>query len=268
MFAYNQFKFCLSIIDKQNVYIQKQLTLVENNACIWICKPKQYSKIKLIQKVLRCFRSILLLSTMNQFTYFQLHWFFWWLIIPKIVNAYKCNYCTKITVCTFNVVCKSINTVNLCVPVNIFWYKSLHCLQTFIIRNSSQTSTLALSAQFPERSRANVDHYLIQHSDRGFRVQGSLHYFASIFHLLDHYHHWTDELPCPLLLPPTIRRATTLQELTSLSYLGQGQWRTNTKCTHNWKIDSNLSFIYVFISFWINLWSYMGMLFCRFLDIL
>lgn len=204
MFACNQL-FCLSIIDKQNVYIQRQLTLVENNACIWICKPNQYSKIKLIHKVLRCFRSILLLSIMYQFTYFQLHCFFWWLFTPKI----------HIVV--------SINTVN------IFWYKTFHCLQTFIIRNSSQTSTLALSAQFPEKSRANVDHYLIQHSERGFRVQGSLHYFASIFHLLDHYHHWTDELPCPLLLPPTIRRATTLQELTSLSYLGQGQWRTSTK---------------------------------------
>lgn len=101
-------------------------------------------------------------------------------------------------------------------------YLSNPYFQTFIIRNSSQPSTLALSVQFPEKNRPNVDHYLIQHSERGFKVQGSLHYFTSIFHLLDHYHHWTDELPCPLLLPPTIRRASTLQELTSLSYLGQG----------------------------------------------
>lgn len=111
---------------------------------------------------------------------------------------------------------------------------------TFIIRNSSQTSTLALSAQFPEKSRANVDHYLIQHSERGFRVQGSLHYFASIFHLLDHYHHWTDELPCPLLLPPTIRRATTLQELTSLSYLGQDFW-TSYKFDRGSRMDLSMS---------------------------
>ncbi|XP_061172752.1 uncharacterized protein LOC133182059 [Saccostrea echinata] len=111
---------------------------------------------------------------------------------------------------------------------------------TFIIRNSSQSNTIALSAQFPEKDRANVDHYLIQHSEKGFRIQGSLHYFASIFHLLDHYHHWTDELPCPLLLPPTIRRAKTLQELTSLSYLGQDFW-TSYKFDRGSQMDLSLN---------------------------
>ncbi|KAK3093565.1 hypothetical protein FSP39_017349, partial [Pinctada imbricata] len=95
---------------------------------------------------------------------------------------------------------------------------------TFIIRNSSQPSTMALSAQFPEKGRANVDHYLIQHTDQGYRVQGSLHYFNSIPNLIVYYHENTEELPYRLLLPPTIRRAKTLQELTSLSYLGQDFW--------------------------------------------
>ena len=81
---------------------------------------------------------------------------------------------------------------------------------------------MALSAHFPENGQPNVDHYLIQHSDLGYRVQGSLHFFKSIPDLLVHYHDNAEELPCRLVLPPTIRRARTLQELTSLSYLGQG----------------------------------------------
>lgn len=95
---------------------------------------------------------------------------------------------------------------------------------TFIIRNSSQPNTYALSAQFPTRSGANVDHYLIENIRDGYRVQGSSHIFSDITKLVAFYHENLEELPHRLVLPPTIRRAKTLQELTSLSLLGQDFW--------------------------------------------
>ncbi|CAG2232863.1 RIN2_3 [Mytilus edulis] len=95
---------------------------------------------------------------------------------------------------------------------------------TFIIRNSSQPNTYALSAQFPTRSGANVDHYLIENIRDGYRVQGSSHIFSDLTKLVAFYHENLEELPHRLVLPPTIRRAKTLQELTSLSLLGQDFW--------------------------------------------
>lgn len=95
---------------------------------------------------------------------------------------------------------------------------------TFIIRNSSQSDTYALSAQFPNGSGANVDHYLIEKKENGYRVQGSNHIFSDITKLVAFYHENLEELPHRLVLPPTIRRAKTLQELTSLSLLGQDFW--------------------------------------------
>ncbi|XP_056021245.1 uncharacterized protein LOC130054716 isoform X3 [Ostrea edulis] len=171
--------------------------------------------------------------------------------IPSIINESEVNLPIR-TCSETNLEQRHISFHERLTKTHPIWYLpdigrsgAVHLLKdrepgTFIIRNSSQTSTLALSAQFPEKNRANVDHYLIQHSDKGFRIQGSLHYFASIFHLLDHYHHWTDELPCPLLLPPTIRRAKTLQELTSLSYLGQDFW-TSYKFDRGSQMDLSLN---------------------------
>jgi hypothetical protein len=59
---------------------------------------------------------------------------------------------------------------------------------TTIIRNSSQADTCALSAQFPTRSGANVDHYLIEKNKGGYRVQGSSHIFSDITKLVAFYH--------------------------------------------------------------------------------
>ncbi|XP_021359984.1 uncharacterized protein LOC110454668 isoform X2 [Mizuhopecten yessoensis] len=94
----------------------------------------------------------------------------------------------------------------------------------FIIRKSSQPPTLALSVQFPEKGVANVDHYLIMSTEDGFQLQGSHHYFCNVANLLAFYHQNMEELPRVLTLPPTIMRAGTLQELNSLSYLGQDFW--------------------------------------------
>ncbi|XP_022332135.2 protein sprint-like isoform X3 [Crassostrea virginica] len=171
--------------------------------------------------------------------------------IPNIINESEVNGPVR-TCSETNLEQRHISFQERLTKTHAIWYLpdigrsgAVHLLKdrepgTFIIRNSSQPSTLALSVQFPEKNRPNVDHYLIQHSERGFKVQGSLHYFTSIFHLLDHYHHWTDELPCPLLLPPTIRRASTLQELTSLSYLGQDFW-TSYKFDRGSQMDLSMN---------------------------
>jgi hypothetical protein len=57
----------------------------------------------------------------------------------------------------------------------------------FLIRKSSQTTSLALSVQNRLSDRANVDHYLIETSDYGIRLQGSAHFFHSIPSLIAHY---------------------------------------------------------------------------------
>ena len=66
--------------------------------------------------------------------------------------------------------------------------KTLSLFQTFIIRNSSQPNTYALSAQFPTKDGANVDHYLIENINDGYRVQGSSHVFSDITKLVAFYH--------------------------------------------------------------------------------
>ena len=61
------------------------------------------------------------------------------------------------------------------------------CVQVFIVRKSSQPMSLALSVQNRLSDRANVDHYLIEATDYGMRLQGSAHYFHSIPSLIAHY---------------------------------------------------------------------------------
>ncbi|KAJ8308479.1 hypothetical protein KUTeg_013353 [Tegillarca granosa] len=98
---------------------------------------------------------------------------------------------------------------------------------TFIVRNSSQPNTMALSVQFPENGQQNVDHYLIESTPDGFRLNGSLHFFKAIPELLAYYCENIDELPHKLLPLPAIRNARTLQELVSLSHLGQDLWTSS-----------------------------------------
>ncbi|KAJ8308646.1 hypothetical protein KUTeg_013520 [Tegillarca granosa] len=63
----------------------------------------------------------------------------------------------------------------------------LYFQDTFIVRNSSQPNTMALSVQFPENGQQNVDHYLIESTPDGFRLNGSLHFFKAIPELLAYY---------------------------------------------------------------------------------
>ncbi|KAL8619629.1 hypothetical protein ACOMHN_019684 [Nucella lapillus] len=94
----------------------------------------------------------------------------------------------------------------------------------FIIRKSSQSMSLALSVQNRQTDRANVDHYLIEASDYGMRLQGSAHFFHSIPSLIAHYIDNLDELPYRLTLPAAILQARSSRELASLAMLGQDFW--------------------------------------------
>ncbi|XP_064600127.1 uncharacterized protein LOC135466527 isoform X2 [Liolophura sinensis] len=94
---------------------------------------------------------------------------------------------------------------------------------SFIVRRSSQNKW-ALSVQFPQRGNANIDHYLIEGTRKGLRLQGSNHYFPAIPNLVSHYCDNLDELPLQLVLPPAILAAKTPQELMSLALLGQDFW--------------------------------------------
>ncbi|KAK7477736.1 hypothetical protein BaRGS_00031024, partial [Batillaria attramentaria] len=94
----------------------------------------------------------------------------------------------------------------------------------FIVRKSSQAMSLALSVQNRMTDRANVDHYLIEATDYGMRLQGSAHYFHSIPTLIAHYSDNLDELPYRLTLPVAILQARSSRELASLAMLGQDFW--------------------------------------------
>ncbi|XP_076463753.1 uncharacterized protein LOC143295940 isoform X2 [Babylonia areolata] len=94
----------------------------------------------------------------------------------------------------------------------------------FIIRKSSQSMSLALSVQNRQTDQANVDHYLIEASDYGMRLQGSAHFFHSIPSLIAHYIENLDELPYRLTLPAAILQARSSRELASLAMLGQDFW--------------------------------------------
>ena len=84
-------------------------------------------------------------------------------------------------------------------PRSMFYFPGVHyshvylvieyifTFQVFIIRKSSQTMSLALSVQNRLTDRANVDHYLIEASDFGMRLQGSAHFFHSIPSLIAYY---------------------------------------------------------------------------------
>ncbi|XP_060062844.1 uncharacterized protein LOC132543369 [Ylistrum balloti] len=131
---------------------------------------------------------------------------------------------------------RSISFVERLTKTFAIWYLpdvgrsgAIHLLKdrdpgNFILRKSSQPETLALSVQFPDKGVPNVDHYLIMSMEDGLQLQGSHHHFCNVPNLLAFYHQNMEELPHVLTLPPTIMRARTLQELNSLSYLGQDFW--------------------------------------------
>ncbi|XP_050407015.2 protein sprint isoform X2 [Patella vulgata] len=106
---------------------------------------------------------------------------------------------------------------------------------SFLVRQSSQKNSLALSVQCRSERNSTVDHYLIENTDRGLKLQGSAHYFRTIPTLIAHYIQNLDELPHRLILPAAIFHAKTSQELSAIAMLGQDFWtssKAKVGCLH------------------------------------
>ncbi|KAK3926680.1 Protein sprint [Frankliniella fusca] len=108
---------------------------------------------------------------------------------------------------------------------------AFHLLQAkeegnFVVRQSSQAATMAISVRLPPLKGPYIEHYLVQANDNGqLSLESSDNRFDSIPQLIAHYCQCCDELPVQLTLPRAIREARNRQQLTSLALLGQEFWR-------------------------------------------
>ncbi|CAL1531236.1 unnamed protein product [Lymnaea stagnalis] len=131
---------------------------------------------------------------------------------------------------------RPISTIERLTKTNSIWLLSsmsragaVHLLKdretgNFIVRKSSQPSSLALSVQSKLSGHSVVDHYLIEGSSSGFKLQGSSHFFHSIPALIAYYVENIDEISYHLRLPRAIQQARSTRELASLNMLGQDFW--------------------------------------------
>ncbi|XP_063927550.1 protein sprint isoform X4 [Zophobas morio] len=95
----------------------------------------------------------------------------------------------------------------------------------FVVRQSSQSDTMALSVRLPLDKGPYIEHYLIQSTEGQLGLETSENRFGSMPELIAHYANCCDELPVQLTLPKAIREAKTRQQLSSLALLGQEFWR-------------------------------------------
>ncbi|PSN53428.1 hypothetical protein C0J52_05143 [Blattella germanica] len=105
---------------------------------------------------------------------------------------------------------------------------AFHLLQgkeegNFVVRQSSQPDTMAISVRLPAGKGPYIEHYLIQAVDGQLSLESSDNRFNNIPSLIAHYSH--DELPVQLTLPRAMREAKNHQQLSSLGLLGQEFWR-------------------------------------------
>ncbi|XP_014246895.1 protein sprint isoform X2 [Cimex lectularius] len=107
---------------------------------------------------------------------------------------------------------------------------AFHLLQgkeegNFVVRQSSQSSTMAISVRLPVGKGPYIEHYLIQAGpDNQLSLESSENKFPNIPDLIAHYAQCCDELPVQLTLPRAIRDAKNRQQLSSLALLGQEFW--------------------------------------------
>ncbi|XP_066583942.1 protein sprint isoform X2 [Prorops nasuta] len=107
---------------------------------------------------------------------------------------------------------------------------AFHLLQgkeegNFVVRQSSQSDTMALSVRLPPGKGPYIEHYLIQANKGKLSLETSENRFDNIPSLIAHYSQCCDELPVQLTLPRAIREAKNRQQLSSLALLGQEFWR-------------------------------------------
>ncbi|XP_046487963.1 protein sprint isoform X2 [Neodiprion pinetum] len=107
---------------------------------------------------------------------------------------------------------------------------AFHLLQgkeegNFVVRQSSQSDTMALSVRLPSGKGPYIEHYLIQANRGQLSLETSENRFDNIPSLIAHYSQCCDELPVQLTLPRAMREAKNRQQLSSLALLGQEFWR-------------------------------------------
>ncbi|XP_046384100.1 protein sprint isoform X2 [Ischnura elegans] len=142
---------------------------------------------------------------------------------------------------------------------------AVHLLQgkeegNFVVRQSSQPDTMAISVRLPRGKGPYIEHYLVQAVSSSpsstplspstatastttptgggpqpanlqspppqqLSLESSDNRFDSIPALIAHYSQCCDELPVQLTLPRAIREARNRQQLSSLALLGQEFWR-------------------------------------------
>lgn len=95
----------------------------------------------------------------------------------------------------------------------------------FVVRQSSQPDTMALSVRLPPDKGPYIEHYLIQSTGGRLGLETSENRFDNMPALIAHYANCCDELPVQLVLPKAIRDAKTRQQLSSMALLGQEFWR-------------------------------------------
>lgn len=110
---------------------------------------------------------------------------------------------------------------------------AFHLLQgkeegNFVVRQSSQSDTMALSVRLPAGKGPYIEHYLIQANTGKLSLETSENRFDNIPSLIAHYSQCCDELPVQLTLPRAMRDAKNRQQLSSLALLGQEFWRYST----------------------------------------
>ncbi|XP_014208187.1 protein sprint [Copidosoma floridanum] len=126
---------------------------------------------------------------------------------------------------------------------------AFHLLQgkeegNFVVRQSSQSDTMALSVRLPAGRGPYIEHYLIQANKGRLSLETSENRFDNIPSLIAHYCSCCDELPVQLTLPRAMREAKNRQQLSSLALLGQEFWRypmANPKPPESVSSSSNTS---------------------------
>ncbi|XP_011555385.3 protein sprint isoform X6 [Plutella xylostella] len=106
---------------------------------------------------------------------------------------------------------------------------AFHLLQgkeegNFVVRQSSQADTMAISVRLPQDKGPYIEHYLIQAADGKIGLETSHNRFDNIPELIAHYSQCCDELPVQLQLPRPLREAKSRHQLSSLALLGQEFW--------------------------------------------
>ncbi|XP_045512355.1 protein sprint isoform X5 [Pieris brassicae] len=106
---------------------------------------------------------------------------------------------------------------------------AFHLLQgkeegNFVVRQSSQPDTMAISVRLPADKGPYIEHYLIQASAGRIGLETSANRFDNIPELIAHYSQCCDELPVQLQLPRPLRDAKSRHQLSSLALLGQEFW--------------------------------------------